>query len=175
MEPSRVLLPAQLDIQRLLDSHAINSGSVFFFVSSDPSCSPHERHDMLRSLIQFFEIPSVNPVVTEPHHPYFPSYVTTIPADSLLFGAPTTSISSYYASALRIGLQAHAHHSRIRDTAIPHELGQFCSFCCLIAMLLRILHGLVTEHYCVLPRHHHCKPHPHRQTLSVVIRITCAV
>jgi len=161
VEPSRVLLPAKLDIQRLLDSHTIASRSVLF-VSGDPTYSPHERHDVLRSLAQFFEIVSVNPVVTEPQHPYFPSYATTVPTDFPASSAPTTSISSYYASALRIGLQAHAHHSRIRDTAIPHELGQFCSFfCCLIPMLLRILFGLVTKQYSFFPT-------PSRQTTNTV-------
>jgi len=61
VESSRVLLPAQLDIPRLLDPHAIAS------VSNDSTLFPHERHDMLRSLARVLEIPFVNPVVTEPH------------------------------------------------------------------------------------------------------------
>jgi hypothetical protein len=61
VEPSRVLLPAQLDISRLLDSHTIPS------VSSDSVLFPHERHDMLRSLAQVLEIPFGNPIVTEPY------------------------------------------------------------------------------------------------------------
>lgn len=60
VESSRVLLPAQLDIPRLLDPRATAS------VSNDFTLFPHERHDMFRSLAQVLEIPFVSPVVTNP-------------------------------------------------------------------------------------------------------------
>jgi hypothetical protein len=65
VEPSRVLLPPQLDIQWLLDPYATASGYSGFILFS------HERHDMLRSLAQVLKISFVNLVVTEPHLPSF--------------------------------------------------------------------------------------------------------
>jgi len=72
MESSGVLLPTQLDIPRLLDSHVIAS------VSSDSTLFPHERHDMLRSSARVLGIPFVNLVVTERHLPSLSSYATTV-------------------------------------------------------------------------------------------------
>ena len=55
MEPSRVLLPAQLVVQRLLDSHPVLPWFIY-------SRLPHafffrERHDMLRSLALYPQTP----------------------------------------------------------------------------------------------------------------------
>jgi len=138
MEPSWVLLPAQLDIQRLLDSDTITSNLRALLCQSCCNRSP----------------PHIFSVIRHDHTGRF----SVIPR--LLYHSTT---HPFYVSAFK--------HTRIIVVSVtrlfPMNLRRFCSFCCLNPMPLRNLFGPATKHHCVLSRH--------RQTLSLVIRTTCAV
>lgn len=113
MEPSRVLFPAQLAIQRLLDSYAVASTLVFFCFRR-LTLFFHERHDMPRFLPEVVYVNSCDSA-----HP--PSVFPIIRHDSADgFRHPRHLRLPHYRmtqSTFRTDLQARTHHSHICDMA----------------------------------------------------------
>ena len=119
VEPSWILLPTQLAIQRLLDFLPVvlvllsPATSYFLFFTDDTTCSDPQP-----------QISSVRSYVTVPHHLHhtprlYPRYPRSL-------HRPMTHTDP----------QARPHHSRIRDTATPYDIGP--SSCCFISMPFRL-------------------------------------
>jgi len=119
VEPSWVLLPTQLVVQRLLDLHPVMS---WFSCFRPTHCFFHERHDMLRSFTPVFETPCVHSTVTTPHHTSCPSYATTVPTDSPISTVPMTPASSTPHTDLHhartVVLSAHDYSSMTLDLSV---------------------------------------------------------